>query len=246
MELGGRVAVVTGASRGIGRAIAKKLAEHGADILINYIKEEAQALSLQSEIQALGRRAEIFKADVSKEEDVIKMSQFCTDRLGSADILVNNAGIVWDIDWKERTVEQWERTLKVNLIGQFLTAKHFSDQLEKSKYGRIINISSTNAFNSFSQFAMDYDASKAGIITLTRSLAEALAPNVLVNAVAPGWVETEMNAELPADFIKEEAEKIYLKRFAKPEEIAELVAFLASDRASYINGEVIKIDGGSR
>jgi 3-oxoacyl-[acyl-carrier protein] reductase len=134
--------------------------------------------------------------------------------------------------------------MDVNLLGTFLCSKYASVQMLKNVNGKIINISSTNGINCFSPEAMDYDASKAGIIILTRDLAKELAPKIQVNSIAPGWVDTEMNKDLPEDFIEEETEKIYLKRFGKPEEIAKSVLFLASDDASYITGSILKVDGG--
>jgi 3-oxoacyl-[acyl-carrier protein] reductase len=141
-------------------------------------------------------------------------------------------------------VDQWKKTLDVNLLGTFICSKYASQRMLKIGGGKIINISSTNGINSFSPEAMDYDASKAGIIILTRDLAKELAPKIQVNSIAPGWVNTEINKDLPKDFIKKETEKIYLKRFANPEEIAKAILFLASDDASYITGSILKVDGG--
>ena len=151
---------------------------------------------------------------------------------------------VFDVPFFDRSVEQWKKTLDVNLLGTFLCSKYVSQQMLKTNGGKIINISSTNGINSFSPAAMDYDSSKAGIIILTRDLAKELAPKIQVNSIAPGWVDTEMNKDLPKDFVEEETAKIYLKRFAKPEEIAKAILFLASDEASYITGSILKVDGG--
>ncbi|NOQ55932.1 MAG: SDR family oxidoreductase, partial [Nanohaloarchaea archaeon] len=157
---------------------------------------------------------------------------------------VNNAVIVFDVPFFERTVKQWKRTMDVNLLGTFLCSKYASEQMLKNDNGKIINISSTNGINCFSPESADYDTSKAGIINLTYNLAKELAPKIQVNSIAPGWVNTEMNKDLPKDFVEEETEKIYLKRFAKPEEIAKTILFLASDDASYITGSILKVDGG--
>ncbi|KKU10370.1 MAG: 3-oxoacyl-[acyl-carrier-protein] reductase [Parcubacteria group bacterium GW2011_GWA2_46_7] len=165
------------------------------------------------------------------------------ERFGKIDVLVNNAGIALDIPLMEKTVEQWERTLRVNLIGAFLCSKYIGIEMKKQKSGVIVNVSSTNAHDGFAT-SVDYDASKAGMNIMTENLAIELAPHIRVNAVAPGWVDTDINKALPPEYVKEETEKVLLKRFGKPEEIANLIVFLASDEASYINGTVVTIDGG--
>ena len=206
--------------------------KENAEKLSNYLKEEYKTETL------------VIKADVSNEEQVKNMIQEIINKFGRIDVLVNNAGIVIDKEFEDRTVEDWKRTLEVNTIGTFLVSKYVSENMMKNKSGKIINISSTNGINTFFPSSIDYDASKAAIINLTYNLAIQFAPYINVNAVAPGWVNTEMNKELPEDLIKEETEKIYKKRFAKPEEIAKVICFLASEDAEYINGTVIKVDGG--
>lgn len=163
---------------------------------------------------------------------------------GRIDVLVNNAGIALDKEFEDRTVDDWHNTIDTNLIGPFLVSKYVGNEMLKVKSGKIINVSSTNGINAFFPTSIDYDASKAGIINLTHNLALQYAPYINVNSVAPGWVNTDMNKDLPEDLINEETEKIYLKRFAEPEEIAKVIYFLASDDARYINGEIIKVDGG--
>ncbi|MFH1253720.1 MAG: 3-oxoacyl-ACP reductase family protein [Candidatus Uhrbacteria bacterium] len=244
MKLQNKVALITGSSRGIGRATALLLAKEGAKIVVNYLSSEKEALAVVAEIKQLGSEALVIKCDVSKELEVKEMINKTMKTFGSLDILVNNAGIVYDTPLFERTAEQFKKTLEVNLLGNFLCSKYAAEQMLKKNGGRIVNISSTNAINSFSPDAIDYDASKAGVITLTKDFAKALAPKIQVNAIAPGWVETTMNKDLPEDFVKNETEKIYLKRFAKPEEIAKTVLFLASDEASYITGSILVVDGG--
>jgi len=244
MRLKNKIALITGASRGIGKATALLFAKEGAKVVVNYFSSEKEAFSVVNEIKKIGSDAIAIKCDVSKENDVKKMVQKTIDKFGKIDILVNNAGIVFDVPFFERTVEQWKKTLDVNLLGTFLCSKYVSQQMLKTGGGKIINISSTNGINSFSPEAMDYDASKAGIIVLTRDLAKELAPKIQVNSIAPGWVDTEMNKDLPKDFVEEETEKIYLKRFAKPEEIGKAILFLASDESSYITGSILKVDGG--
>ena len=172
------------------------------------------------------------------------MVQETINKFRRIDVLVNNAGIAIDKEFEDRTVEDWKRTLEVNTIGTFLVSKYASENMMKNKSGKIINISSTSGIDICFPTSIDYDASKAAIINITKNLAIQFAPYINVNAVAPGWVNTEMNKELPKDLIEEEIEKIYKKRFAEPEEIAKVICFLASEDANYINGTVIKVDGG--
>ncbi len=244
MKLKNKVALITGASSGIGKATALLFAREGAKIVVNYFESEYEAKSVVKEIRELGFDAIAIECDVSKENEVKSMVEKAIKKFDRIDILVNNAGIVFDMPFFERTVEQWKRTMDVNLLGTFLCSKYVSENMIKQGNGKIINISSTNGINSFSPEAMDYDASKAGIIILTRNLAKELAPTIQVNSVAPGWVDTDMNKDLPKDFVEDEIKKIYLKRFAKPEEIAKTILFLASNDANYITGSIIKIDGG--
>lgn len=163
---------------------------------------------------------------------------------GRIDVLVNNAGIAIDKEFEERTIEDWNQTLNINLVGPFLVSKYVGEVMLKQKSGKIINVSSTNGINSFFPTSIDYDASKAGLINLTHNLAIQFAPYINVNCVAPGWVNTEMNQKLPKELIEEETSKIYKKRFAEPCEIGKVICFLASEDAEFINDEIIKIDGG--
>jgi 3-oxoacyl-[acyl-carrier protein] reductase len=188
--------------------------------------------------------ATVIKCDVSKEDEVKAMVKKTIDKFGKIDILVNNAGIVFDVPFFEKTVKQWKRTMDVNLLGNFLCSKYVAEQMLKNNSGKIINISSTSGMTSFDPESIDYDSSKAGIVAFTRALAKELAPKIRVNTVAPGWVDTEMNKDLPADFIQEETEKIYLNRIGKPEEIAKSVLFFASEDSNYITGSVLRVDGG--
>ena len=166
------------------------------------------------------------------------------EKFGKIDVLVNNAGIVIDKEFEDRTVEDWKQTLNVNLIAPFILTKLVGKEMLKQKSGAIINISSTNGLNTYYPTSVDYDASKSGLISLTYDSAVQFAPFVRVNAIAPGWVNTEMNKDLPEDFVKEETERILVKRFCEPKEIARVVTFLASDDASFINSTVIKVDEG--
>lgn len=243
-KLEGKVALITGSSRGIGKATALLFAQRGAYIVINYISSKKLAVDLEKEIEAMGSKAISIKCDVSREEEVKNMVDEAIKVFGKIDILVNNAGVAIDSPLFERTVNQWNQTLNTNLLGVYLCSKYASKYMLLNKEGKIINISSTSAIYSYSPDIIDYDASKAGVIALTKNFAKALAPKIQVNAIAPGWVDTDINKDLPKDFVKHETQSIYLKRFAQPEEIAKAILFLASNDASFITGSVLVVDGG--
>lgn len=244
MNFQNKVVLVTGSSRGIGRSIAVKFAKEGANVIINYRSNETEAKAITEIISSYNSNCMCIKADVSKEQDVKKMIDTIIEKYGHIDVLVNNAGIAIDTDFQDRHVKDWQETLNTNLIGVFLTSKYAGKYMLENKYGKIINISSTNGIDTLYPYSIDYDASKAGIINMTKNLAIQFAPYVNVNAVAPGWVDTGMNDELSKSYLKSEMEKILLKRFAEPEEIADVILFLASDKARYIDGEIIRVDGG--
>lgn len=240
-----KVVLVTGASRGIGKAIAEEFARGGDNVILNYIKNKDKAEKLRNKLENEYKiKALAIQTDISKEHQVQKMVEMIIKEFGKIDVLVNNAGIAIDKEFENRTVEDWKKTLNVNLIAPFIVSQYVGNEMLKNKSGKIINVSSTNGINSFFPTSIDYDASKAGLINLTHNLAIQFAPYINVNCVAPGWVNTDMNKELPKELIEDETEKIYKKRFAQPSEIAKVVAFLASDDADYINSEVIKVDGG--
>lgn len=240
-----KVVLVTGASRGIGKAIVTDFAAKGYDVVINYVREEKAAYNLKKELeQKYSINALAIKADVSNEQEVKDLVNQIIKIFGKIDVLVNNAGIAIDKSFEERTVEDWKNTLNINLIGPFIVSKYVGLEMQKNKNGKIINISSTNGIDAFFPTSIDYDASKAGLINLTHNLAIQFAPYVNVNCVAPGWVNTDMNKVLPKDLIEEETNKIYKGRFAEPSEIAKVVTFLASDDADFINDAIIKVDGG--
>ena len=244
MRFKNKVAIVTGGSRGIGRAIALEFAKEGASVVVNYVKAEDKAKSLVMEIEKLGAKAIAVKCDVSKEQEVRKMIDQTLKTFGRLDILVNNAGIVFDIPFFDKTTEHWKRTLDVNLMGVFFCSKYAAIHMKKQKTGKIVNISSTNGIDTLSPDSMDYDATKSAVISMTKNLAVELAPNISVNCVAPGWVDTDINKNLPKDYVKEETKRISLKRLGRPEEIANAVLFLASDQASFITGSILVVDGG--
>ena len=237
--------LVTGGSRGIGEAIAREFASKDYDVIINFKNSVDRAEKLKEELEAeYGVSVMLAQADITDEVSVENMIDDIIMEFGKLDVLINNAGIVIDREFDERTVQDWKETLNVNLIAPFLLTKLVGSEMLKQGHGSIVNISSTNGINTYYPTSVDYDASKAGIISLTYDSAVQFAPNIRVNCVAPGWVNTEMNDELPDDFVKSETERILVKRFAEPEEIAKAVYFLASEDASFINGTVLKVDGG--
>lgn len=245
MNFEGKVVLVTGSSRGIGAATIKKFASYGADVVINYISDDEVASKLALELQKnYDAKTLIVKCDVSKEEQVKEMIEKIIMTFGKIDILVNNAGIAIDTTFEDKTVENFKKTLDVNLIGTFLVSKYASKYMLENNFGRIINISSTNGIDTNYVESLDYDASKAGVISLTRNLARQFAPIINVNTIAPGWVNTEMNKQIDIEEQKKYKEDILLGRFAEPEEIADTIVFLASPGANYINSAIIRVDGG--
>ena len=239
----GKVVIVTGSSRGIGAATIKEFAASGYNVVINYLNSEKEALDLKKEAEEKYHVIALaIKADVSKEEDVKRLVKKTLEEFGSIDILINNAGIAIDSMVEDKRVEDFKKVLNVNLVSTFLMCKYVGHAMYENKNGSIVNISSNTALDAYYPYGMDYDASKAGVISLTHNFAVLYAPYVRVNALAPGWVETDMNKELDEEVIKQECEHILLKRFAKPEEIAKEVIHVAE--SSYINNSVIRVDGG--
>lgn len=240
-----KVVLITGAAKGIGAAIAKKMASLHYNIVLNYLSSVEDAKKLKEEIEKNNQvQVKLLQGDVSKEDTVKAMINETINDFGHIDCLVNNAALCQDNYFNEKTVEEFQNVLNTNLVGTFLMCKYVGREMLKQKTGRIINISSTNAIDTNETYSMDYDASKAGVISLTHNFAASLAPHVLVNAIAPGWVETEAVQEMNPTYLEEEKKKCMLERFGEPKEIANVVAFLASDEASYINSSVIRIDGG--
>lgn len=244
--MGNLVALVTGSSRGIGRSCILEFAKVGVNVVINYKDSEEEAKELEAYIKEnYGVDVMSIKCDVSKEDEVMEMIDIITDNFGKIDILVNNASICNDSPLMDKSVRDFRRILDVNLIGTYLCSKYAAKVMLQNHQGKIINISSTNGIDTNYPESCDYDAAKAGVISLTHNMAIEFAPYINVNCVAPGWVKTDMNKELSIEQIRNEEEKILLKRFATPEEIAKVVVFLASSKAGYINSEVIRVDGGN-
>lgn len=239
-----KVAVVTGGTRGIGRAIVLKLADEGANIVINYRNSDKEAEELKVILEEKGVKVLTVKCDISNFEDSKKLIDKCKEEFGKIDILVNNAGITKDTLIMRMKEEDFDSVIDVNLKGTFNCAKHASAIMLKQKFGKIINMTSVVGITG-NAGQSNYAASKAGVIGLTKSLARELGSRgITVNAVAPGFINTDMTSVL-SDKVKEEAMKnIPLKKLGNPEDIANLVGFLASDSANYITGQVINVDGG--
>ena len=244
MLVDGRIALVTGASRGIGRAVALALAAEGADVAVNYAGSEKAAQEVAEEIRAMGRRALVVQADVSDAEAVQQMVAAVVKEFGRIDILVNNAGITRDGLLMRMKDEDWEAVLKTNLTGVYHCTKAVTKGMMKQRYGRIINMTSVVGVTGNAGQA-NYAAAKAGVIGLTKSTAKELASRAITaNAIAPGFIESDMTAGLPEKNKQEMAAAIPLAKFGQPADVAQAVVFLASDWASYITGQTLHVDGG--
>jgi len=249
MDADRRIALVTGASRGIGAAIALRLAEDGHDVALNYVEDPArdnaaEADAVAEKIRELGVEALCVAADVTDREAVADMVGYVTARLGSVDVLVNNAGITRDRTLRKLPPEDWDRVLAVNLTGAFNCAQAVVEGMTERGWGRIVSVSSVVGLTgNFGQ--ANYAASKAGLLGLTKSLAREVArKGVTVNAVAPGFIATEMTAAMPPEVLERVTESIPMAEMGAPEDIANAVAFLASDEARYITGHVLSVNGG--
>lgn len=243
MRFADKVVFVTGSSRGLGAYLVYAFAKEGARVVINYNKSYEDAVFLKKKIEEFGSCMLVF-GDVSLEEDVSRMTQEIISSYGKIDILVNNAGISNDSLFDLKDVSSFRKVLDVNLIGTYLVSKYVGKIMLENKSGKIINISSDNGIDRYYPESCDYDASKAGVISLTHNMARFYAPYVNVNCVCPGWMDTDMNKNMDDSYKKGICNKILLGRFGEVSEISNLVLFLASDDASYVNDSIIKVNGG--
>lgn len=242
-----KIALVTGGASGLGRVISKYLASKNCDLVINYNTSREDAFKLKNKLEnEFCIKVTPIKCDISNEKELDDMITKILEEYNTIDYLVNNAAICMDSLFSEKNKDNFMRTLEINVVGTFLVSKKVGEIMYTNKSGSIVNLSSTNGIDKYYPMSIDYDASKAAINSLTHNLALEFSPYVRVNAVAPGWVKTpnEMK-DLDEDYISSEEEKIFLKRFAESEEIAQVIYFLLSDDASYINNQVIKVDGGT-
>lgn len=235
------VVLITGASSDIGASIALEFAKNGYDVVLNYNSNLEKVLDIEKEILKYGVKTLVIKCDVSSELEVESMVSQVHKKFDTIDCVVNNAAISNDTFFVDKKVEDFKKVLDVNLIGTFLVSKYVREYMNK---GSIINVSSNNALNCYYPMSLDYDASKAGVISLTHNLALEFAPDIRVNAVCPGWINSGKSKELTPEFKEEENRKILLNRFGEAKEVAKVIYFLASSDASYINNSVIRIDGG--
>ncbi|MBR1865113.1 MAG: 3-oxoacyl-[Lachnospiraceae bacterium] len=242
--LTGKIALVTGASRGIGRQTAITLARYGATVVINYNGAKERAEETAALIQEMGGRAVCYGCNVADYKAVETMMKEIVTQHGALDILVNNAGVTKDGLLLKMSEEDYDTVVDVNLKGTFHCIRHSARQMVKQRYGRIVNLSSVvGVYGNAGQ--VNYSASKAGIVGITKSAAKELGSRgITVNAVAPGFIVTEMTDAMPEDAKKQVTDRIAMKRLGRTEDVAELVAFLASDLAAYITGQVICVDGG--
>ena len=243
-----KVVLVTGGAQGIGKAIVLELAKNHYDVVINYLTSNKAAALLEEEIKKnYDVRVMTIQADVSKEEEVDVMISLIEKKWGGVDILINNAAVDLSNLFHLKTADEFRKTLDVNVVGAFNCSKRVYRHMLDQEYGRIINISSTNGINTYYPMCIDYDASKAALISLTHNLAFEYGPYINVNAIAPGFIGTDNELDgYDEEFLKEEQEKIMLNRYGKPEEVAYLVKFLISDEANFINNTIIRIDGGQK
>lgn len=243
-----KVVLVTGGAQGIGKAIVLELAKNHYDVVINYLTSNKAAALLEEEIKKnYDVRVITIQADVSKEEEVDAMISLIEKKWGGVDILVNNAAVDLSNLFHLKTADEFRKTLDVNVVGAFNCSKRVYRHMLDQEYGRIINISSTNGINTYYPMCIDYDASKAALISLTHNLAFEYGPYINVNAIAPGFIGTDNELDgYDEEFLKEEQEKIMVNRYGKPEEVAYLVKFLISDEANFINNTIIRIDGGQK
>ena len=235
------VVLVTGSSRSLGADLIRLYASMGYDVIINYNNSKDEAYALQKEIAKYNVKSLVVKCDISKEDEVKKMMEDISLIFGKVDILINNASIAIDSLFEDKTVDNFRKILDTNLIGTFLVSKYIKNVMDE---GQIINIASTNGIDTTYVESLDYDASKAGVINLTHNLAKVYAPNIRVNAVCPGWIDSDMNKDLDDYFKSSEINKILLNRFSSTKEMASDIYNISM--CKYLNDAIIRIDGGER
>ena len=241
-----KVVLVTGGTRGIGRATSMKFYQLGADVIAVYKSNKVAAERLVKDAQILsgGGTIKCFQADISNYDSIKELVDKIIKEYGKIDILVNNAGIVFDREFEDIKYEESVEIIKTNMLAPLFLSQVVAPYMIKQGKGKIVNVSSTSGMFDFNPGTADYAMTKLALQSLTKDLSMKYAPKINVNAVAPGWVNTDMNKDLPKDFIEEETKKYHMKRWAEPEEVADAIIFLASDNASYITGHVLVVDGG--
>lgn len=241
-----KVVLITGASSKIGEAISRELIKD-YEVILHYNTNENRITTLKEELEKeYNKKVLTIRCNLSCEEEIDNMLKEIYSQYQNIDILINNAAITIDTFFEDKTKENFIKTLDVNLVVPFLLSKKIGPKMKENKDGIIINISSTNGIDTPYIESIDYDASKAGLISLSNNLANYLSPYVRVNTVCPGWINTDINKDLDKDFVAKEIDKILLGRFGEPEEVSHLIKFLVSDEAKYINNSIIRIDGGKR
>ncbi len=239
--------VLISGSTGLAASIAEVYAKNNYNVIVTYNSHKKESESLAKNLKEKYNIDTLsYKCDISKEEDIISLKDEVINKFNTIDVLINNASISIDTTFEMKTKENFMKTLEVNLVGTFLMSKYFGQIMFDNKSGNIVNVSSTNGIDTYYEYSLDYDASKAGVINLSHNLANHFAPYVRVNTICPGWINTPMNKDMSKDFKKNEEEKILLNRFAEPNEIAEVIYFITSDKATYINDSVIRVDGGKK
>lgn len=245
VRLGGRVAIVTGASRGIGRSVAEAFAANGARVVVNYVHGADAAAAVVEGIRARGGEAVALAADVSRLADVKRLVAESVEQFGRVDILVNNAGVMFAKGVLETTEEEWDMTIDINLKGAYLCSKEVAPLMIAQGFGRIINMSSNSGlYHPSAMRFTEYVVSKAGMNGLTKALALALGPQITVNAICPGWIRTDMVEEIDPEFQQRIIDETPLKRWGTPGDVAASAVFLASPEADFITGELLLVAGG--
>ncbi len=242
-----KIALITGGANGLGKTISKYLASRGCNLVILYNTNKEKAQKLKKELEKLySIKVMIENCDLSNEEEIERVISKVKEEYRHIDYLVNNAAICIDCLYDDKNKENFMKTLEVNVVGTFLISRLVANLMYQNRYGSIVNISSTNGINKYFPMTLDYDASKSALNSITHNLSLEYAPYVRVNAIAPGWIKTDSEMkDLDLDYIKSEEEKIFVRRFAEEIEIAKVVYFLLSDDASYINNQIIQVDGGT-